>query len=88
VRVLPDGGLAWVAGCERPGAHVDLRAEMNVLVVLANVPHPLHPGRIWDPQPLRVTVWRSPAPQADDPCRTACPEVRRGYDNTDALFAG
>lgn len=88
VRVLPDGGLAWVPGCERPGARLELRAEMNVLVVLANVPHPLHPSPTWDPQPLQLTVLRTPPPGPDDACRTSCPEARRAYDNTDALFLG
>lgn len=86
VRVAPEGGLEWVDGCTLPGAFVDLRAEMNVLVVLSNTPHPLHPGTTYAPTPLRVVEWASPPPAADDLCRTRTPEVRRGIRNTDELF--
>ena len=86
-RVEPDGRLVWVQG-GTAGSHVDLRAEMNVLVVLSNTPHPLHPGGAWSPTPVRCTVVASPAPAHDDPCRTAGPEAIRGFRNTDALFAG
>lgn len=86
VRVLPEGDLAWVAGCEKPGAYIDLRAEMNVLVALSNTPHPLHPGTTYDPKPLRLVVWRSPPSAPDDLCRTFSDEARRGFRNTDELF--
>lgn len=86
VRVLPEGGLEWVAGGERPGAYVDLRAEMNVLVVLSNTPHPLRPGTAYDPTPLQLLVWDSPPPAEDDACRTFSDEARRGFRNTDELF--
>lgn len=87
VRVGEDGGLQWVAGCEKPGAFIDLRAEMNTLVALSNTPHPLHPSTTYDPKPIRLVVWRSPPPAPDDLCRTYSEEARRGFRNTDALFA-
>jgi uncharacterized protein YcgI (DUF1989 family) len=87
VRVAGEGALEWVAGCEKPGAFIDLRAEMNVLVALSNTPHPLHPSPTYDPQPVRLVVWQSPSPAADDLCRTYSEEARRGFRNTDALFA-
>jgi hypothetical protein len=88
VRVGADGGLSYVEGSARAGSFVDLRAEMNVLVVLSNTPHVLSPGRSYDPKPLRLIVWRAPAPAADDPCRTGSAEARRGFRNTDELFLG
>ncbi len=86
VRVAPGGALEWVDGCEKPGAFIDLRAEMNVLVVLSNTPHPLHPAPTYDPKPIRLVVWQSPPPATDDPCRTFSEEAKRGFRNTDALF--
>src|SRR5262245_30709326 len=38
-----DGGLHFDSAHARAGAFVDLRAEMNVLVVLNTCPHPLDP---------------------------------------------
>jgi hypothetical protein len=86
LAVAPDGTPQFVEGCTRPGSFVDLRAEMNVLAVLSNCPHPYHPGASYDPKPIRAVVWKSPPPAADDRCRTGCPEAVRGFVNTDALF--
>lgn len=86
VAVEPNGDLTYVSG-EQPGGFVDLRAEMNVLVVVSNCPHVMHPDTTYAPKPIQLTVWKSPAPAADDLCRTANPEVIRGFINTDALFA-
>ena len=86
VRVLPNGDLEWVPGCESPGATIDLRAEMNVLIALSNTPHPLCPAPTYDPKPIRAIVWRSPAPAADDLCRGLSDEAKRGFRNTEEIF--
>ncbi|KAM3098695.1 urea amidolyase associated protein UAAP1 [Phormidesmis sp. 146-12] len=85
IAVEPDGSLSWADKTAKPGDFIDLRAEMNVLVVLSNCPHPLDPGA-YDPKPVRAIVWKSPTPTADDLCRTANPEAIRGFQNTDAVF--
>ncbi|MEH2161137.1 MAG: urea amidolyase associated protein UAAP1 [Nostoc sp.] len=87
VAVHPNGDLEYVAGDEKPGSFIDLRAEMNVLVIISNCPHVLHPDTAYKPKPIQLTVWKSSAPTPDDLCRTANEEVIRGFINTDALFA-
>ncbi len=84
IAVEPNGNLVWAEKTAKPGDYIDLRAEMNVLVVLSNCPHPLDPN--YDPQPIRAIVWNSPAPTTDDLCRNANPEAIRGFENTDDLF--
>ena len=86
VAVSPDGDLQYDRTCEQAGSYIDLRAEMNVLAIVSNCPHVLHPSPEYNPQPIQLTIWKSPAPTADDVCRTANPEVVRGFINTDALF--
>jgi uncharacterized protein len=86
VTVSPTGDLAYRIGSEKPGSFIDLRAEMNVLVVLSNCPHVLHPDSVYKPKPVQLTAWNSPTPTADDLCRTANEQVIRGFVNTDALF--
>jgi len=82
VRVAPDGTLR-LDGELRPGAHVELRFELSLLVTLVNVPHPLDTRSDYCVTPLRVTAWRgSPAAPAD-PARTATPESERAYLNTE-----
>ncbi|HEY9643025.1 MAG TPA: DUF1989 domain-containing protein, partial [Coleofasciculaceae cyanobacterium] len=86
VIVEEGGALTWVEGASNPGDFIDLRAEMNVLVVLSNCPHVLDPSPTYAPTPIRAIVWNSPQPTADDLCRTGNPEAVRGFQNTDALF--
>jgi uncharacterized protein len=87
VAVQPNGDLEYLTGREKPGSFVDLRAEMNVLVVISNCPHVLHPDTAYAPKPIQLTIWNAPAPAPDDLCRTANSEAVRGFINTDALFA-
>jgi hypothetical protein len=83
VSVDEDGNLSFHAGHSAPGGHVDLRAEMDTLVVLNTCPHPLDPVTTWAPRPVQVEIWRSDPPAADDLCRNFRPENRRGFANTE-----
>jgi uncharacterized protein len=87
IAVEPDGQIKFGENCVKPGSFMDLRAEMNVLAVISNCPHPLHPDASYAPQPIELQIWRSPAPLPDDICRNANPEAVRGFINTDALFS-
>ena len=43
---LDDAGrFRWQESRKRPGDFVDLRAEMNLILVASNCPHPLDPAR-------------------------------------------
>lgn len=87
IAIEPTGQTQFVEGCEKPDSFVDLRAEMNVLAVISNCPHVLHSSSTYNPQAVQLQIWQSPSPEANDLCRTANPEVLRGFINTDALFA-
>ena len=52
----PDGTLGIVDGISAPGLHVDLRAEMDVLVLISNCPQINNPCNGFDPTPIRLTV--------------------------------
>jgi uncharacterized protein len=82
------GKLSYVTGHSRPSASVELRAEMNVLVVLTTCPHPLDPSEIYAPKRVALSVYRGEAPGPRDLCRNSCPENERGFLNTERLFAG
>ncbi len=83
-----DGAMKWHAGNSAPGAAVDLRAEMNVLVVLNTCQHPLDPNPAYAPKPVKLVVLETPAPGADDYCRNFRPENGRSFTLTERLFAG
>lgn len=86
VTVDADGKLVFHAGHSKAGAAVDLRFEMNTLVVLSTCQHALDPSSQYQPRPLKVTLWRSGTAPADDVCRNRCPENQRGFINTQRLY--
>jgi hypothetical protein len=56
VPVETDGALGIVDGISAPGLSVDLRAEMDVLVVVSNCPQINNPCNGFNPTPLRMIV--------------------------------
>ena len=89
VKVSPDdeGQLAWVADNSRAGAHVDLRCEMDTLVVLTNTPHPMDPTPGYTLYDVDLSVrWAtdSELPGERDRCRLSRPENARGFALTEA----
>jgi urea carboxylase-associated protein 2 len=82
VRAAPDGELAWT-GAAAAGSTVLLRAELPLVVVIANVPHPLDPRPQYTCSTLEVLAWSGPPTAATDPLRTASPEAERAFLNTD-----
>jgi urea carboxylase-associated protein 2 len=89
-KVAPDahGNLAFVPGHSRAGAQVELRAEMNVLVVLTTCQHPLAPNPSYAPRPVKLEILPGTAPGPDDLCRRSRPENERGFANTERMFRG
>ena len=88
-RVTTDdtGAMTFVADNSPAGSTVDLRAELNCLVVLTSAPHPLAPYTTYPDGEVDVSVhWSGPA-AADDSCRLSRPENERGFANTEAWFA-
>jgi len=85
VRVAQDGALVF-DGAPAPGRAVTLRAEMDLLVSVANCPHRLDPRTAYTATPLRLTAWRAAPTAPDDPVRTGTPEVLRAFLNTEDLL--
>jgi urea carboxylase-associated protein 1 len=56
VPVEADGALGIVDGISSPGLHVDLRAEMDVVVVVSNCPQINNPCNGFNPTPVRMIV--------------------------------
>ena len=81
-----DGALHFDTAHRAPGQHVDLRFEMNVLVVLSAAPHPFDPAPAYAPTDITLTAWRSGTAGADDVCRLHCAQNDRGFVNTERWF--
>ena len=71
--------------CHR-GDTVELRFEMDCIVLLYAGPHPLAAGPRYAPPDVLLQAFRSAAVAADDACRNRCAENARGYINTERLY--
>jgi uncharacterized protein len=58
VPVTEGGEMAIVDGVSKPGDHVDLRAEMDLIVVISNCPQVNNPASGYNPTPIRVIAYR------------------------------
>jgi uncharacterized protein len=87
VTVDGSGALTLQPGHCPAGATVDLRFEMDTIVILHAGPHPLARGPHYAPGGVVLSAWRSAPAAADDPCRRRCPENERGYINTERYLA-
>jgi len=88
-KVVSDdaGRLTFVPGNSQPGDHLDLRFELDTLVVLNTCQHPLDPDPQYHPRDVRLEVFRVPPPAADDTCRRSRPENERAFLNTENYVA-
>lgn len=89
-KVVADdaGKLAFVPGHSLAGGFVELRLEMNVLVVLNTCQHPLDPDPVYHPRTVKLEVLPATGPvAADDACRNSRPENGRAFENTESYFA-
>ena len=85
-RIEADGTITPLVGPYDAGREVLLRAEMEVMVVIANCPHILDPREEWSVAPLRVTAWRGDVTPQDDPVRIASPEGLRAFENVEDYY--
>ena len=57
VPIRPDGELTVDDGVSAPGGYVELRAEMDLLVLISNCPQVNNPCNGFRPTPIRCVVW-------------------------------
>ena len=57
VPVTADGGLSFADGISAPGKYVELKAEMDTLVLISNCPQLNNPCNAYNPTPIEVLVW-------------------------------
>ena len=57
VPVTPAGGLTFADGLSGPGHYVELRAAMQLIVLISNCPQLNNPCNAYNPTPLEVLIW-------------------------------
>jgi uncharacterized protein len=83
--VTKDGSISLI-GDVRPGGSVSLRAEMDLVVILANTPHRLDDRPAHTATPVLVSAHSMTRP-APDPFREGSVERERLFENTEAIVA-
>jgi urea carboxylase-associated protein 1 len=57
VPVTPEGGLTFEDGVSDAGKYVELRAEMDVLMLISNCPQLNNPCNAYNPTPVQILIW-------------------------------
>jgi len=57
VPVSGDGALCFADGISAAGRYVQMRADMDVLVLISNCPQLNNPCNAYNPTPIRILIW-------------------------------
>lgn len=57
VPVTADGGLQFADGVSAPGKYVELRAEMDIWMLVSNCPQLNNPCNAYNPTPAQFLLW-------------------------------
>ena len=87
VVVDEKGAMTFLENNSKPGDYVDLRAEIDTLVILDTGMHPLSTATEYPRKPIKATVYRCEPGTKEDPCFTWCPENERGFLATELYNA-
>jgi len=76
-----DGTLSFEANNSKAGDSIDLRFEMDSLVILNTAPHPMNTSQDYPRKPVTYQLRKTPPILADDQCFNSCEENKRGLKN-------
>lgn len=86
VTASETGNLSFVTNHSQAGSKVDIRFDMNVLLVLSTAPHPLDPKTSYQPAAIKLSAWQAGIATRDDICRNSCLQNGRGFINTERYY--
>ncbi|MBI1201070.1 MAG: DUF1989 domain-containing protein [Rhodopseudomonas sp.] len=84
-KVAPDakGALTFDPAHSAAGSTVELRFEMDTLVLMHTCPHPMYPPGAYPRKPVTLQFSKAEPVAADDYCRNFRPENQRGFQNNE-----
>jgi uncharacterized protein len=87
-KVIADdaGKLSFIRGNSKAGDHIDLRFEMDTLVVINACQHPLDPDPQYHPHRVKLEVFTNEPSAHDDPSFTVRPENARAHRTTEDFY--
>lgn len=57
VPITPEGGLTFADGISDAGKYVELKALMDVIVLISNCPQLNNPCNAYNPTPIEICIW-------------------------------
>lgn len=88
VTVDDEGNMKYIQNNSKAGDSVELRFEMDTLVLLHTCPHPLNPAQEYPRKPVSYQIIQGAAVSEDDFCMNFCPENQRGFQNNTIFHLG
>lgn len=82
-----EGRLSFVPGNSKPGDMIELRFEMDTLVVLNTCQHPLDPDPVYRHRHVKLEVFAGEPAVPGDPSLTIRPENLRAWENNETYHA-
>ncbi|MBL1319499.1 MAG: urea carboxylase-associated family protein [Methylophaga sp.] len=80
-----EGNLSFVENHSQQGDFIDLRFEMDTLVLLHTCPHPMNTATEYPKNPIQYQLRKSAPIGENDYCMNHCSENQRGFQNN-ALY--
>lgn len=77
------GKLHFETDHSAPGSSIDLRFEMDTLVILHTCPHPMNPASDYPRKPVAYQIRKAAPVLEDDVCLNSRPENKRGFQNNE-----
>jgi urea carboxylase-associated protein 1 len=65
VPMTPAGRLTFEDGISGPEKYIEMRAEMDILILISNCPQLNNPANGYNPTPVRYLVWDAPVVTAE-----------------------
>ena len=88
VEVDETGNMIFVENNSRAGDSIELRFEMDTLVVFHTCPHPMNPATEYPKKPVTYQISEAAPVSKDDFCRNSREENQRGFKNTEHYNLG
>ena len=88
VEVDDIGNMHFDQNNSKAGDFIEMRFEMDSLVVFHTCPHPMNPAVEYPKKPVTYQLMEAVKPAKDDLCRNSREENQRGFKNTELYNLG
>ena len=88
VQVDEQGDLQYIQSNSKAGDYIELRFEMDTLVLMHTCPHPLNSASEYPRKAIEYQIRQSEPVSESDYCKNFRPENQRGFKNNELYHLG